>query len=127
MLRGPGHTNTGFDKPGAIDVTADGITVSLEHAGQAVFVAGPGQPPIGPFYLTDANFQRLSALLRTQAGDGGEGLPQLGDVGSASVNSGQNLDPGAIGDTYTTQTNSFDPPIKVPSRPTENRGGNGEP
>jgi len=122
VLRGPGHTNNGFDKPGAIDVTAGGMTVSVEHAGQAVFIAGPGQPPTGPFYLTDANFDRLSALLRTHAGDGGEGLPQLGDVGSASVNSGQNMDPGAIGDSYTTQTNSFDPPVKVPERPIGNRG-----
>lgn len=123
VLRGPGHTNNGFDKPGAIDVTAGGTTVSVEHAGQAVFIAGPGQPPIGPFYLTDANFARLSALLRTQSGDGGEGLPQLGDVGAAGANSGNNLDPGVIGDTFTTDTNGFDPPIKVPSRPVDVRGG----
>ena len=122
VLRGPGHTNEGFDKPGAIDVTAAGTTVSVEHAGQAVFIGGPGQQPIGPFYLTDANFERLSALLRTHAGDGGVGLPQLGDVGSAGVNSGDRMDPGAIGDTYTTDTNGFDPPIQVPSRPIEVRG-----
>jgi hypothetical protein len=129
VLRGPGHTNNGFDKPGAIDVTAGGVTVSVEHAGQAVFIGGPGQQPVGPFYLTDANFLRLSGLLRTQAGDGGTGLPQLGDVGSAGVNSGDNLDPGAIGDSYTTQTGSFDGPIKVtvPSRPVIVRGGGGEP
>ena len=74
------------------------------------------------------NFARLSALLRTQAGDGGAGLPQLGDVGSAGVNSGNTMDPGAIGDSYTTQTGSFDGPIKVivPSRPIEIRG-NGVP
>ena len=113
VLRGPGHTNEGFDKPGAIDVTAGGATISVEHAGQAVFIGGPGQQPVGPFYLTDANFARLSALLRTQAGDGGVGLPQLGDVGSAGVNSGDTMDPGAIGDTYTTDTGTFDPPIKV--------------
>ena len=129
VLRGPGHTNNGFDKPGAIDVTAGGTTVSVEHAGQAVFIGGPGQQPIGPFYLTDANFARLSALLRTQAGDGGSGLPQLGDIGSAGVNSGDTMDPGAIGDTYTTDTGSFDGPIKVqvPSRPVEVQGGGGLP
>jgi len=125
VLRGPGHTNNGFDKPGAIDVTAGGVTVSVEHAGQAVFISGPGQQPIGPFYLTDANFARLSTLLRTQAGDGGAGLPPLGDVGSAGANSGETLDPGAIGDTYTTQTGSFDGPIKVPSRPVVVREGGG--
>ena len=127
VLRGPGHTNNGFDKPGAIDVTAGGTTVSAEHAGQALFIAGPGQAPIGPFYLTDANFARLSALLRTHAGDGGEGLPPLGDVGSAGVNSGNNLNPGIIGDTYTTDTAGFDGPIKVPSRPVEVRGNGGAP
>ncbi|HTW34686.1 MAG TPA: hypothetical protein VMD53_08710 [Rhizomicrobium sp.] len=119
VLSGPGYTNEGFDKPGAIDVTAGGTTVSVEHAGQAVFIAGPGQPPIGPFYLTDANFNRLSALLGTRAGDGGEGLPQLGNVGSAGANSGDNINPGVIGDAYTTDTNGFDPPLKVPNRPVD--------
>jgi len=123
VLRGPGHTNYGFDKPGAIDVTSDGVTVSLEHAGQAVFIPGPGQPPIGPFYLTDANFNRLSMLLGTRAGDGGEGLPPLGDVGSAGANSGDTLDPGAIGDTYIFDTGTFNPPFKVPNRPVIVRGG----
>lgn len=129
VLRGPGHTNTGFDKPGAIDVTADGVTVSVEHPGQAVFIPGPGQPPIGPFYLTDANFARLSALLRTHAGDGGAGEPPLGDVGSAGANSGDNLDPSVIGDTYVTDTGSFDGPFKmpVPDRPVKVNGNGGAP
>ncbi len=126
VLRGPGHHNEGFDKPGAIDVTAGGATVSVEHAGQAVVIWGPGQTPFGPFYLSDANFAKLSALLRTKAGDGG--TTELGDVGSAGANSGDTLDPGAIGETYASDTNGLDLPVRIPSRPVEVRdGGNGAP
>ena len=127
VLRGPGRTNAGFDKPGAIDVTAGGATVSVEHAGQAVVIWGPGQTPFGPFYLSDANFARLSALLRTRAGDAGVGgATQLGDVGSAAANSGDNIDPGAIGETYASDTNGLSLPVKVPSRPVIVRGGGGD-
>jgi hypothetical protein len=125
VLIGPGHHNEGFDKPGAIDVTAGGTTVSAEHAGQAFLILGPGQPPIGPFYLTDANFALLSALLGTRAGDPGPG-GALGDVGPAGPNSGGNLDPGAIGETYQSDVNGFDLPVKIPGRPVEVRGGGGD-
>jgi len=126
VLRGPGHFNQGFDKPGAIDVTANGVTVSVEHAGQAVVIPGPGQAPIGPFFLNDTNFARLSALLRTQAEPGGPGgTTQLGDVGSAGANSGGNMNAGAIGDSYSSSTNSIDLPIETPKRPTNGDFTNG--
>ena len=64
VLRGPGPRTDGLDKPGAIDVTANGVTVTTNKSGYAIFVAGPGQPPIGPFLLSQAAFERLSALLR---------------------------------------------------------------
>jgi len=124
VLRGPGHDNQGFDKPGAIDVTAGGVTVSVEHPGQAVIVWGPGQPPFGPFALSDANFERLSLLLRTRSGDGGPSATnELGDVGSAGANSGQTLNVGAPGDPFATQTSSFDLPIAKP----QNRYGTDSP
>jgi len=126
VLRGPGRHNEGFNKPGAIDVTAGGTTVSVEHAGQAVVIWGPGQAPFGPFYLSDANFARLSALLRTRAGDPSiGGATQLGDVGSAGVNSGDTIDPGAIGESYASDTNGLDLPVEVPRRPVITRSGPG--
>jgi FecR protein len=126
VLIGPGHHNEGFDKPGAIDVTAGGTTVSAERAGEAFVILGPGQPPIGPFYLSDANFARLSALLGTRAGDSGLGSTGLGDVGSAGANSGDTLDPGAIGESYAADTNGLDLPAAVPSRPVVVIGNGGD-
>jgi hypothetical protein len=126
VLRGPGHFNQGFDKPGAIDVTANGVTVSVEHSGQAVIIPGPGQAPIGPFFLNDVNFARLSSLLRTQAEPGGPGgTTQLGDVGAAGTNSGDTMNAGAIGDSYSSDTNSIDLPIETPKRPTQGNFTNG--
>jgi hypothetical protein len=128
VLRGPGHFNQGFDKPGAIDVTANGVTVAVEHPGQAILVPGPGQAPIGPFFLSDNNFERLSSLLRTQAEPGGpQGTTELGDVGSAGANSGDNMNAGAVGDPYTNQTNSIDLPLAPPRRPETGDFSNGPP
>ena len=117
VLRGPGRDGEGFDKPGAVDVTSGGVVVSIEHPGQAVIVWGPDQPPFGPFDLSDHAFDLLSALLRTKPGSGGPGSAgEFGDVGSAGNNSGDNLDVGRIGDSFTTDTTAIDlPPGELPS------------
>ena len=65
VLRGPGAGTKGDERPGAIDFTAGGTTVSASGSGQALFVPGPGQRPIGPFALSDAGLDALHALLRT--------------------------------------------------------------
>ena len=65
VLRGPGAGTKGDERPGAIDFTAGGATVSASGSGQALFVPGPGQRPIGPFALSDAGLDALHALLRT--------------------------------------------------------------
>jgi len=62
LLRGPGVGARG-ETPGAIDVTAAGQTVAVETIGHAVFVAGPGAAPVGPFLLSDDGLARLAALL----------------------------------------------------------------
>lgn len=49
VLRGPGPRDR---RPGAISVTAGGKTVDLDRPLLAVFVPGPGQPPIGPFTIS---------------------------------------------------------------------------
>ncbi len=70
LLVGPGKESQGFDKPGAIDVTAGGTTVSIEHGNDAVIVPGPGQPPLGPFHFSDAALDALGGLLAPKPGGG---------------------------------------------------------
>jgi hypothetical protein len=109
VLRGPGPGTQGFDKPGAIDVTAGGVTVSIHHPGQAAVVFGPGKPPFGPFDLSDAAFDELNLLLRTTPGQGPDesGL----DTASAGKDSGDDLDVGPLGgDPYNQKTGTIDFP-----------------
>jgi hypothetical protein len=107
LLGGPGVHTQGFDKPGAIDVTSGGVTVGDDHAGWAVLVFGPGQPPFGPFPLSDAAFAALSDLLRTDPGPGTDEGP---DVESAGNGSGDTLDDGAPGEPYPHDTTTLELP-----------------
>ena len=116
VLNGPGHGSQGFDKPGAIDVTADGDTVTIDHPGHAVIIWGPGQKPYGPFDLSDGAFAALSDLLRTTPGEGDQTNPDIGSAGDAS---GQTHDVGPTGgDPYNSKTGGIDLP-----QPPPNRGG----
>jgi len=120
VLRGPGPNTQGFDKPGAIDVTAGGATVTVDRPGQAVVVFGPGQKPFGPFDLSDAAFDELNLLLRTIPGGG----PDESDLDNASAgkDSGDDLDVGPIpGDPYNQKTGTIDFPL--PERQIGNTGG----
>lgn len=63
VLRGPAATTT--EPGGAIDITANGDTITLDRPGLALFVPGPGQKPIGPFALSDNGLLALHDLLRT--------------------------------------------------------------
>ncbi len=65
VLRGPGRNAQGA-MPGAIDVTAGGMTVALADAGLALFVPGPNQVPIGPFRLSGRGLGALNLLLRAK-------------------------------------------------------------
>ena len=116
VLNGPGKGSQGFDIPGAIDVTAGGTTVTIDHPGQAVIIWGPGQPPYGPFDLSDGAFAELSLLLRTEpTGPNDEGPP----TGSAGAQSGDNANLGSnSGDPYNNQTNG----LNLPTPPRVNTG-----
>jgi hypothetical protein len=71
LLRGPGG---GPGEPaGAIDVTAGGVTMPVESVGYAVFVPATGQPPVGPFLISDHGLAELATLL----GDPRRGVPTL--------------------------------------------------
>ena len=114
VLNGPGHGSQGFDKPGAIDVTAGGVTVTIDHPGQAVIIWGPGQPPYGPFDLSDGAFAELSFLLRTTPGEGDQ---SDFDSASAGDNSGDTLDVGPTGgDPYNQKTGGMDLPLPPPNQ-----------
>jgi hypothetical protein len=63
LLRGPGKRAQGGELPGRINVLADGVSVDLDEPGWAVFIPGPGQPPIGPFRLSDKGAQAIGTML----------------------------------------------------------------
>lgn len=84
VLRGPGPRATGFDTPGAIDVTGGGSTWTLETPGLAMFVWQGGA--FGPFSLTDEASERLNSLLRSAPTSNADSAP--GDVVSAGLDSG---------------------------------------
>ncbi|MEH6790487.1 FecR family protein [Parasphingorhabdus sp.] len=65
VLRGPGKRAQMGEKPGIIDVTANGTTVTLDTAGSAVFIPGPAANPSDPFSLTMAAYAMFDAALRT--------------------------------------------------------------
>ena len=62
LLRGPGPNVPG-EPAGAIDVSAGGQTLPIETVGYAAFIPGPGQPPIGPFLLSNLGQSDLAVLL----------------------------------------------------------------
>jgi hypothetical protein len=64
VLRGPGRNAQGQIVQGAIDVTANGVTIPLEEGGLAVFIPGPNLPPIGPFRISDRGLGQLQLMLR---------------------------------------------------------------
>lgn len=71
FLRGPGAGAQDGEQPGAIDVTAGVMTISVTGSGKAMFAPGPGQPLIGPFELSASGSAALSDLLRNpRRGDG---------------------------------------------------------
>lgn len=62
VLRGPAAGVNG-ERAGAFDVTAGGVTVPVEMIGYAVFVPATGEPPIGPFMISDNGLATLATLL----------------------------------------------------------------
>lgn len=106
LLNGPGRGANTFDKPGAIDVTGDNGTTSIEHGGVAI-VFFPGQPLFGPFQLSDDAFARLEALLTAPPGPDEQGLA---DTGSAAVGSGDILDTGDFDSEFLADPQQIDLP-----------------
>ncbi len=85
VLRGPGPQGSGFDTPGAIDVTHGDTVHTLERPGLAIFAWSGGT--FGPFELSDQASARLSALLRGGPTSNTDSRP--GDVLSAGLDAGE--------------------------------------
>lgn len=135
VLRGPGPSTNGLDKPGEIDVTpiGGGPTTTVDQPGQAVFVGGNNEAPV-TFPISEAGVAALSGELRTDPSDApaDSGPPiqtadtapsavlnssdsaQLGGTGTQSAMS-QALGPAAI---YDSTANEFPvTPATDPSTP----------
>ena len=97
VLRGPGLSSAGFDKPGVVDVTVAGTSVTLARPGAAALV-WPGQPPV-LFSLSDTASARLTARLGTGASGSGTFGQGIDSVGAAS---GDVLTLGLPGSTIVT-------------------------
>ncbi len=79
FLRGPGSGAQGGEQQGAIDVTAGGTTASISGSGQAFFVPGPGQAPIGPFLLSADASDALATMLGRRGRSGGRFVSPLAE------------------------------------------------
>jgi hypothetical protein len=115
VLVGPGTGSQGFDKPGAIDVTIGGNTISLEHPGDALFVPGAGQAPVGPFTMSDAALGELVGLLTPPPNGTDQGDF---DIQSASAASGQTLQAGPpVSDPFNASTGTIGVPQQNQNSP----------
>lgn len=85
VLRGPGPRGSGFDTPGAIDVTSGDAAWTIERPGMAMFAWEGGT--FGPFELSDEASARLGALLRAAPTSNTDSGP--GDVLSAALDGGE--------------------------------------
>ncbi len=65
LLRGPGPRAQGDVVPGAVDVQVKDRTITLQGTNMALYVPGPGLPPIGPFKMSPQGLQAFQSLLRT--------------------------------------------------------------
>jgi hypothetical protein len=83
VLRGPGRGTNAITNPGIIDVGNNAGRKTITAPNYAVFVPGPGQPPIGPILITDEILEYFDFYLRTipigpSYGNGGSGEGQSG-------------------------------------------------
>lgn len=88
-LLGPGTDNNAGERPGAIDVTNAGVTISVTRPGFAVIVR-PGQPPSPPFQMTPEQLSQLDTKPKAEAGEGEpdgaqQDAQQTGDLGNAKT------------------------------------------
>lgn len=109
VLRGPGPRGSGFDTPGAIDVTSGGSTFIVERPGQAMFAWAGGS--FGPFELSDEASARLSALLRAAPTSNADSSP--GDVLSAGLDAG---DAAFFGGRVPDSPDTIEPSVGCVSR-----------
>jgi hypothetical protein len=87
LLRGPGPRTQGDTIPGAVDINVQDRVIALEGTNMALYVPGPGLPPIGPFKMTPQGLQGFQNLLRTQpsfAASAAQSAQQASQTGSGA-------------------------------------------
>ncbi|MEP3279658.1 MAG: FecR domain-containing protein [Stappiaceae bacterium] len=115
VLRGPGRNTNTLSNTGIIDINTGAGSVTISDANYAVFVPGPGQPPVGPVRVTDAVLTYLNFYLRTIPTGPGVG----GGEKTGSEQSGQEFfnvpdgDFGPISDEFQDQLfdDQFEEPV----------------
>jgi hypothetical protein len=117
VLRGPGPRTQGDTAPGAIDVTADGRTVTLDGPDLALYVPRAGVPPIGPFRISPEGLEALESLLRPAPPPAGGGSHTARNVliGAGLVTAG------ILGAGFLKGKKK--PPKPPPPRPNANQRG----
>lgn len=119
-LLGPGTENTAGERPGAVDITNAGQTVTLLRPGFATIIR-PGQPPAPPFRLSPEQMQQLELKPVAEAGagdpaktqDDAQRVGRLGETKKVSQVIGGELDQNRKQDDalgLAVQANSFDDP-----------------
>ncbi|MES2441805.1 MAG: FecR domain-containing protein [Pseudomonadota bacterium] len=92
VLRGPGPLHEGDAPAGMVDLTAGGVTVTLDRPMTALYVPGPGMAPIGPFTLSGAGLLRVQGELLPpplEAGAEGGVAESGGDAGAGEAGRGR--------------------------------------
>lgn len=65
VLRGPGRGTNAITKTGIIDIGNGSGKKTISAANYGVFVPGPGQPPVGPFRITESVLSYFDFYLRS--------------------------------------------------------------
>lgn len=80
VLRGPGTATEAGLTPGVVDVTAAGVTVTLDSPGLAAYIPRPGAPPIGPFRISTAGLSRVQDQEEPRVRRAAKSGPGLGGI-----------------------------------------------
>lgn len=80
VLRGPGAATEAGLTPGVVDVTAAGVTVTLDSPGLAAYIPRPGAPPIGPFRISTGGLSKVQDEQQTRVTRAAKSGPGLGGI-----------------------------------------------
>jgi hypothetical protein len=87
VLRGPGADTLSGLTPGLAEVTGGGVTVVLDEPGLAAYIPRAGDPPIGPFRISNGGLARVQDQIapRWARSFGNGGIPDEAIAGAAAA------------------------------------------